>query len=309
MKKIDQQKRKLLQMMAVAAALPAGAFAHPRGGAIQRKKIPHTNETLPSIGLGTSRSFNASLNDKAMMQQLSQVLRHFFAAGGTLIDSSPMYGAAEAVLGTIFTKVNRELVFSATKVWTDGKKAGMDQMQESLRLWHLPTFDLMQIHNLRDWRTHLSTLKQWKEEKRIRYIGVTTYDGHDHDELAQMLKHQRGFDFVQLSYHVLNRTAEKTLFPIIADKGIAVIANRPFQRGDLFRLVKNRPLPPWAAEIHCMSWAQVLLKYIVSHPLITCAIPATSKPKHIRDNMAAMRDIMPDKAMRKTIERYFARLH
>ena len=271
------------------------------------KKIPSTGETLPVIGMGTSRTFDSSL-DEASLAGLADVLQEFFANGGTLIDSSPMYGSAEEVIGALLTRIGMpEQLFSATKVWTDGRQSGIRQMEESARQWGISSFDLMQIHNLRDWRVHLETLRVWKTEGRVRYIGITTSHGRYHDELVEIVRDQP-LDFLQFSYNIADRTAEERLLPLAADLGIAVLVNRPYQRGTLFSKVKGQKLPAWAAEFDCASWGQFFLKYIVSHPTVTCAIPATTKAHHMRDNMAAGFGRLPDPAMRDKMTAYFQAL-
>lgn len=271
------------------------------------KKIPSSGETIPVIGLGTSRTFDA-LGDEELLQQLQKVMQIFFDKQGMLVDSSPMYGSAQAVTGKLLKKINNtQNLFSATKVWTYGKQSGIQQMEESRQLWGIKRFDLMQIHNLRDWKVHYETLKQMKEQGKIRYIGVTTSHGRFHDELETLLK-TLPFDFVQLSYNIDNREVEKRLLPIALDKGIAVIVNRPYQRGDLFSHVRGKALPDWANEIDVSSWGQYFLKFIVSHPAVTSAIPATSKVKHMVDNMAAQFGRLPDAQMRKEMIAYFKSL-
>ena len=271
------------------------------------KKIPSSGEIIPVIGLGTSRTFDA-LGDEELLQQLQKVMQIFFDKQGMLIDSSPMYGSAQVVTGKLLKKINNtQNLFSATKVWTYGKQSGIQQMEESRQLWGIKRFDLMQIHNLRDWKVHYETLKKMKEEGKIRYIGVTTSHGRFHDELETLLK-TLSFDFVQLSYNIDNRDVEKRLLPIALDKGIAVIVNRPYQRGDLFSHVRGKALPGWANEIDVSSWGQYFLKFIVSHPAVTCAIPATSKVKHMVDNMAAQFGRLPDTQMRKEMITYFKSL-
>ncbi|MGD8913167.1 MAG: aldo/keto reductase [Candidatus Thiodiazotropha sp.] len=271
-----------------------------------KKMIPASNEQLPVIGMGTSRTFDTAVNSKTL-GDLGKVLEQFFKMGGSLIDSSPMYGSAEHVLGTLLKRIQPGSLFSATKVWTDGKQHGVTQMELSRKLWGVERFDLMQIHNLRDWQVHLDTLKAMKAEGKIRYIGITTSHGRDHDELYQALS-DNPFDFVQLTYNIRDRTVENRLLPLAKDRGIAVIANRPFARGNLFRLVKEKPLPEWVDEFDCNSWGQFFLKYIVSHPAITCAIPATSKINHVLDNMSAGFGKMPDSTMRKEMENAFERI-
>lgn len=285
-----------------AAAYPA--LVPAAGRTAIRKPIPSTGERLPVIGMGTSRTFDVG-GDRRKRAGLLAVLQAFFDNGGALIDSSPMYGSAEQVTGDLLRQVrNRQALFAATKVWTDGKRAGIEQMRRSMRRMGVERFDLMQIHNLRDWRVHLDTLKQWKAQGRVRYIGITTSHGRFHDELAAILKTEP-FDFVQLSYNIADRTVEKRLLPLAADRGMAVLANRPFQRGALFRRVKGRSLPDWASEFDCYTWAQFFLKFVVSHPAVSCAIPATSRVEHMVDNMGAGFGRLPDASMRGRMVAYF----
>jgi diketogulonate reductase-like aldo/keto reductase len=299
----------LAAALAAAWLNPPGLLAGDKaaiGQTALRKSIPATGETLPVIGLGTSRTFDISRD--ADLSGLAEVLRTFFAKGGELVDSSPMYGEAERVIGELLNRVgNRDKLFAATKVWTDGEQAGIRQMEDSLQKWGISRFDLMQIHNLRDWRTHLKTLRGWKTEGKIRYIGITTSHGRNHGELAEILRNE-SLDFVQFSYNIEDRSAEERLLPLAADRGVAVLVNRPFQRGELFRKVKGQTLPDWAAEFDCASWGQFFLKFIVSHPVVTCVIPATSKVHHLQDNMAAGLGRLPDTAMRKGMLDYFASL-
>jgi diketogulonate reductase-like aldo/keto reductase len=284
------------------AAVP---FVPARARAAQRtlvmKPIPSTGERIPVIGLGTSRTFDVARG--AARSALAPVLQAFFDHGGRLIDSSPMYGAAEEVVGELLKVTRHGSVFAATKVWTDGKEAGIEQMERSRGLWGVPRFDLMQIHNLRDWQVHLATLKDWKAQGRIRYIGITTSHGRMHDELERALERER-FDFVQLSYNLEDREVERRLLPLAAERGTAVLVNRPFQRGGLFDKVRGKPLPPWAKDLGIASWAQYFLKFAVSHPAVTCAIPATSKVKHMEDDMAAGYGELPDAAARERMVRF-----
>lgn len=271
------------------------------------KKIPSSGEMIPVIGFGTSRTFDA-LGDDELMLQLKVVLQSFFNEEGVFVDSSPMYGTAQAVIGKLLKQIKgTENLFSATKVWTYGEQDGIEQMEASRKLWGVKRFDLMQIHNLRDWQVHYETLKKMKEEGKIRYIGVTTSHGRFHDELEVLLE-TLPFDFVQLSYNIATRDVEERLLPIALDKGIAVIANRPYQRGDLFRKVRGKALPKWANDIDVNSWGQFFLKFIVSHPAVTCAIPATSKVKHLLDNMVAQVGQLPDAKMRKNMIYHFQNL-
>jgi len=269
-----------------------------------KKAIPLTGEMLPVIGMGSSRTFDVG-DDAEALKALLEVLQTFFDKGGALIDSSPMYGSSEKVIGNLLQQVkNKNALFSATKVWVDGQEAGVDQMLHSMKLWKVKRFDLMQIHNLRDWQSHLETLKQWKAEGKIRYIGITTSHGRFHDELATVLERE-SFDFVQFSYNIANREVEQRLFPVAKEKGIATLINRPFQRGELFRKVKGKPLPDWAKEIDCQSWGQFFLKFVASHPAVTCVIPATSKVRHMIDNMAAGFGVLPDADTRARMLKYF----
>jgi diketogulonate reductase-like aldo/keto reductase len=269
-----------------------------------RKTIPGTAESLPVIGLGSSRTFDVS-TDAPVIADFVTLIQEFFAQGGELIDSSPMYGSAEQVIGELLSRAgDQDRLFAATKVWTDGEQAGIQQMESSARKWGIDRFDLMQIHNLRDWQTHLKTLKAWKAEGKIRYIGITTSHGRSHRELESILR-QEPFDFVQLSYNIEDRSVEERLLPLAADRGIAVLVNRPYQRGSLFRAVKGKNLPDWASEFDCHSWGQFFLKYIVSHPAVTCVIPATTKLHHLQDNLAAGLGRLPDVELRKKMENFF----
>jgi len=263
------------------------------------KAIPGSEERLPVIGMGTSRTFDVA-PDSEQQAQLLPVLQAFFEHGGGVIDTSPMYGQAEAVLGELLRAVphDRQRLFAATKVWTWGRDEGQRQMQESMRLTGISRFDLIQIHNLRDWQVHLETLQDWKRTGKVRYIGITTSHGRDHEELALALE-IAPFDFVQLSYNIADREAEQRLLPLARERGIAVLVNRPFRRGELFQAVRGTALPDWAAEFDCASWAQFFLKFAVSHPAVTCAIPASSKVHHLVDNMGAGTGQLPDSDMRK----------
>lgn len=292
-------RRRVLQAMAASAALGPGAFAQvPGGQEILKRPIPRTGETLPVIGLGTYRTFDVG-GSAAERAPLKEVLRGFVQRGGTLIDSSPMYGSAETVVGDLATGLGLAgQLFYATKVWTTGREAGIRQMEQSLRRLRIARLDLMQIHNLLDLDTHRQTLKAWKAQGRIRYIGITHYHEGAYDALEQILR-TREFDFVQLNYSIAEREAERRLLPLAADTGTAVIANRPFAQANLFSRVRGKSVPEWAAEFDCASWAQFFLKYIVSHPAVTCAIPATGKPQHLEDNMQAGYGRLPDAATRR----------
>lgn len=307
-------KRKITRrsFLQTAGTLSAGIAVMPKvlfgetARAISRP-IPSSGESIPVIGMGTSRTFDAG-DDPVVRQNLREVLQTFFDNGGAVIDSSPMYGSAETVVGDLLKSIsNKETLFAATKVWTYGKQNGIKQMHESMRRMGVNVMDLMQIHNLRDWKIHLPTLRQWKEEGKIRYIGITTSHGRSHAELEQILRSEP-LDFVQFTYSIGNRTVEDRLIPLAADRGVATLINRPFQRGELFQRVKGKSLPDWSTEFDCRSWGQFFLKFIVSHPAVTCVIPATSKVHHMQDNMSAGFGRLPTKAMRRRMLNTFEAL-
>ncbi len=295
---IEINRRHILKALVAILLSPIPIIASAANEkTVIKKAIPASGELLPVMGLGTSRTFDVA-DDPKTLALLQQVLRQFFQQGGALIDSSPMYGKAEQVTGKLLKRVdNRGSLFAATKVWTDGAEEGVAQMNRSFQRMGVEVMDLMQVHNLRDWQVHLKTLRQWKEQGRIRYIGITTSHGRSHRELEAVLKAEP-FDFVQLSYNIVDREVEKRLLPLAQDKGIAVLANRPFQRGALFKVVQGHALPEWASDIDCATWGQIFLKYIVSHPAVTCAIPATSKLHHMVDNMGAGLGRLPDQRLR-----------
>lgn len=266
--------------------------------AMHQREIPTTKESLPVIGMGTWQTFDVSRDAEP---PLYDVLRAFAEGGGRLIDSSPMYGRSEEVTGDLVAKVGLPAKpFIATKVWTSGKDAGIRQMRDSMRKLRMKACDLMQVHNLLDVDTHLDTLAEWKKQGLVRYVGVTHYTASGADAVAKVIS-RRPVDFVQINYSVAERDAEDRLLPLCRDKGVAVIANRPFAGGDMFRRLRGKPIPPWAAEIDCATWAQLMLKFVVSHPAMTCAIPASARPEHTRDNMQAGYGRMPDAATRKRI--------
>jgi len=272
------------------------------------RPIPSTGEVLPVIGLGTWRAFDVGTGE-AVRRPLRKVLRLFLDAGGRIIDSSPMYGSAEAVTGDLLADIpGAPRPFLATKVWTTGAERGILQMQRSAQLLRAEPIDLMQIHNLVDWRTHLASLRRMKEEGSIRYIGITHYTIGALAELAHILAHEPGIDFVQLGYSLATRAAETEILPVAASRGVAVIANQPLERGDLFRRVRGRPLPDWAGEFDCTSWAQLFLKYILAEPAVTCVIPATGSPAHMKDDLAAGFGRLPDARQRQQIRALWDRL-
>jgi diketogulonate reductase-like aldo/keto reductase len=300
-----KRRQFLKSMMAAGVSLPLlNSRILAKDKPAIKKPIPSSGELLPVIGMGTSRTFD--VYDDEDLQKLLPVLQAFFDKGGALIDSSPMYGSSEKVIGDLLKQVNnKDALFSATKVWIDGKSEGVSQMQNSMKLWGVNKFDLMQIHNLRDWEVHLDTLRQWKADGKIRYIGITTSHGRFHEELENILETEDAFDFLQCSYNLANRDVEARLLPIAREKGIATLINRPFQRGSMFNKVKGKQLPNWAKDFDCESWGQFFLKFVVSHPAVTCVIPATSKRHHMVDNMSAGFGGLPDAKTRQRMIEFF----
>jgi diketogulonate reductase-like aldo/keto reductase len=295
----DPGRRRVLQGLAGATALAAsGAHAVPEPPLIT-KAIPVSSETIPAIGMGTWLTFNVAPYTDARRQRV-EVLRAFFNAGGRLVDSSPMYGLAEAAIGYCREQLDgAPALFAATKVWTPTRLAGVAQMNLSLQLWGLERFDLMQVHNMVDWEAHLATLLAWKEQGRVRHIGITTSHGRRHDEMLAVIERSKEFDAVQFSYSIADREAERRLLPAAQAQGKAVLVNRPFRTGELFERVAGKPVPAWAGEIGCRSWAQYFLKFVISHPAVTCAIPATSSVAHMRENMQAQRGPLPNPEQRQ----------
>lgn len=267
------------------------------------RPIPQSNEALPVVGIGTWQTFDIA-QTRPEMEQRKDVLRTLFDAGGTVVDSSPMYGRAEAVVGALLDDMKaHDKAFRATKVWTTGEAAGIRQMTESAAKMRGP-IDLMQIHNLVDWRTHLRTLRGWKDQQRIRYVGLTHYTVPALEELAAIVATER-VDFLQFAYSINVRAAETRLLPLAAERGVAIIINRPFDSGSLFSRVRGKALPAWASEFDCATWSQFFLKYILGHAAVTCVIPATAKPDHARDNAAAGIGRLPDEAQRKRMAAYW----
>jgi aryl-alcohol dehydrogenase-like predicted oxidoreductase len=299
-------RRQVLRFGLSTAAVLITGGASMTASMIQRA-IPGSGESLPVIGLGTWQAFDVGNNPRARAS-VKQVLSDFARLRGKVIDSSPMYGTSETVTGDLAAELQlREQLFFATKVWTRGREAGIRQMEESFRRLRTQRIDLLQVHNLVDWRIHLATLRQWKEQGKVRYIGMTHYTASAYQDLAQVIAAE-DLDFVQLNYSVAEREAERRLLPLAAERRVAVLINRPFAEGALFKKVRGKPLPQWAGEIGCASWAQYFLKFIVAHPAVTCAIPATSKAEHLLDNMQAGVGTLPDSAMRERMARHVAAL-
>jgi diketogulonate reductase-like aldo/keto reductase len=301
-------RRALLGALATTGAV-AGLprISSAQRGPILTGKIPSSGEDLPLVGLGTWITFNVG-NDPAARDACAEVMRAFFAAGGRMIDSSPMYGSSQPVIGYGLQKLGMpDRVFSAEKVWTSGGARGPAQIEASRRLWGVPRFDLLQVHNLLSWEAHLQTLFAMKEAKQLRHVGITTSEGRRHRDFEQIMQKQP-LDFIQVTYNVLDREVERRILPLARERGMAVIINRPFREGDLIRKIARHPLPGFAGEIDCANWAQVLLKFIVSHPAVTCAIPATTRADHVRENMAASYGRLPDEAMRARIVAHVEKL-
>ena len=269
------------------------------------KPIPSTGEQIPVVGLGTWPVFDVG-TDEASRRPLREVVRRLVETGGTMIDTSPMYGRSEGVTGDLVTELGyRDKVFLATKVWISGRERGIEQMARSERLMQTPVIDLMQIHNLVDWRTHLATMRGMKANGRLSYIGITHYTTHSLGELARILEQEDGIDFVQCGYSLATREAEQRLFPVCEARGVAVIVNQPLERGTLFRAVHGAALPGWAAEFDCASWAELFLKYLIAEPAVTVVIPATNKPEHMADNLKAGSGRLPDPRQREQIRRWW----
>jgi diketogulonate reductase-like aldo/keto reductase len=290
---MDPRRRALLAFLATAAALRP-ALAQDR---IMTRKIPSTGEELPAIGLGTWQTFDVGNGERGPLREVLKLL------DGNMVDSSPMYGTSETVAGDLMAEVKKRL-FVATKVWTSGRDAGIKQMETSFKRLRVQTMDLMQVHNLVDVDTHTKTLLDLKSRHKIRYIGITHYTSSAYAEVERQMKKAQ-YDFLQINYSLGERESENRILGLARDRNMAVIINRPFAEGALFRKTKNKPLPPWAAELGIESWAQYFLKWIVSHPAVTCAIPGTGNPKHMTDNLGAGRGPIPDAAARTRMTKYF----
>ncbi len=293
-----REAAKLIGGTAAAVVLPSTTQAAAESSTMLTRMIPSSGETLPVIGLGTWRAFDVDLTSD-IRRQLEEVLSLFVKLGERGVDSSPMYGRAEEVIGELTAALGiRERLFLATKVWTRGRENGIESIERSMALLRTNRIDLMQVHNLLDVHTHLATLRQWKEQGRIRYIGVTHYNSSAFPEIEKILRTEK-LDFLQINYSLMEPEAEQRVLPLAQERGVAVIVNRPFGAGDLFDKVRSKPLPGWAAEFDCRSWAQFFLKWIAAHPAVTCAIPATNKPSHLQDNLQAGTGRLPDANMRR----------
>jgi diketogulonate reductase-like aldo/keto reductase len=304
-------RKKFLQGAGAASLLlssgfPGAAFAAP-GKRMATRAIPGSGERMPMVGVGTARVFNVSL-DRKTRARLTEVLKIMLAAGGRILDTSPMYGTAEPVSGRLIGEMGvREKIFIATKVWTRGREAGIAQMRQSLTRFGTKKIELMQVHNLVDWRTQLKTCREWKEKGIFKYIGLTHYTPAAFDELAAIIRAEP-IDFLQIPYSIVNRQAERVLFPLVRERKIALITHRNFEVGRLFRRVRGVKLPGWAAEFDCASWGQFFLKFVLGHPASTCVIPGTSKPRHMRDNIQAGMGRQPDLKTRERMARLVAEL-
>src|SRR5437016_8614551 len=296
-----REAARLITAGAGVLLLPSGAAraqAANESSAMLMRAIPSSYEKLSAIGLGTWRTFDVDLASDNR-RQLDEVLALFVKLGGRVIDTSPMYGRAEQVIGDLTAALGiREKLFFATKVWTQGKQAGIESMKRSMARLRAERIDLMKFHNLVDVSTHLATLREWKAQGRIRYIGITHYESGAFPDVEKILRREK-LDFLQINYSLMEREAEKRILPLAQERGVAVIVNRPFGAGDLFGKVRSKPLPDWATEFDCQSWAQFFLKWIVGHPAVTCAIPATDKPDHIEDNMQGGIGRLPDVKVRQ----------
>ncbi len=282
----------------------AGAAVPRLGDPLMTRPVPSSGEALPVVGLGTWQTFDIGA-DPAVRAPRREVLRLLLEGGGRVIDSSPMYGRSEAVVGALLAELGaRDQAFLATKVWTRGRAQGVDQMAQSLGRFKTSRLDLMQVHNLVDWQTQLKTLRAWKEEGKIRYLGITHWTSGALDDLAAVIEREP-LDFVQLAYSIGVRNAERRLLPLAADKGVAVLINRPYEKGAAFRKVQGARLPAWVAEFGAASWGQFFLKFILAQPAVTCVIPGTAKPKHMTDNLGAGRGRLPDAKQRQMMVQFW----
>jgi diketogulonate reductase-like aldo/keto reductase len=302
-------RREVLQgtLATTAAAVLPATRAEAQGSSPSTKTIPPTGERLPVVGLGSWITFNVG-DDEELQNECAAVMAAFFEAGGRMIDSSPMYGSSQPTIGYGLKKLALpQTLFAADKVWISNPASGPDQIERSRSYWGVPRFDLLQVHNLLSWEQHLQMLFAMKADGKVRYVGISTSEGRRHDEMERIMASQP-IDFVQVTYNVLDRDVEARILPLARDRGIAVIVNRPFRQGRLFPELERHPLPPWVAETGAGNWAQFVLKFIVSHPAVTCAIPATTRVDHVRENMAAASGILPDDALRQRMADYVRQL-
>ena len=284
--KITRRSASKLLAIGTSSLLLNPVFSQQKNQVMNSRIIPSSNEKIPIVGLGTWQTFDVGISDSERAP-LKEVLKVLIRHGGSVIDSSPMYGQSEKVVGDLTAELQiKEKIFEATKVWTSGKEEGIKQLNTSLRLMQVNQMDLMQIHNLIDWKTHLKTLRKWKEEQKIRYIGITHYHAGGYAEMEKIMRNEV-IDFVQINYNLAVRDAADRILPLAKDKGIAVLINRPYEGGSLFRLIKNKTLPNWASEFDANTWGQFFLKYILANPSVTCVIPGTSKAHHMLDNAQA----------------------
>ncbi len=289
----------------IASTTLAGRSLLAAGQPVTLRAIPASGETIPALGLGSWITFDVPPADTKRRERCFEVIREFLLAGGRMIDSSPMYGYAQDLIGEALRQpAVPNTAFAATKVWIPGARLGEKQMEQALELWGMESLDLIHVHNMVDWQSHLPWLQRWKAEGRVRYLGISTSHGRRHDEMAEVIRSQP-FDFVQFTYNLADREAEQRLLPLARQHGKAVVINRPFRGGELFRQVAGRALPGWAEEIGCHSWAQFFLSWVISHPAVTCAIPATSNPEHLRENMAVLRSPLPTEQQRQRMLDWF----
>lgn len=296
-------RRAVVQGLGIGMSLPLMPRAWGQAADLTTRVIPKSKEALPLVGLGTWITFNVG-DDPVLMDECAAVIAAFLEGGGRMIDSSPMYGSSQPTIGYGLRKLGHpKRLFSAEKVWISDPGEGAAQIEVSKEYWGVGKFDLMQVHNLVSWDEHLPALFEMKAAGRLRYVGITTSEGRRHREIEEVMA-TRPIDFVQVTYNILDREAEERILPLAQEKGIAVIVNRPFRQGDLIRQVEDEPLPAWIAETGARSWAQFLLKFIISHPAVTCAIPATTRVDHVRENLEAARGILPDEKLRRRMAAY-----
>ncbi len=291
-----------LLALAAGSALPP-LTARGESGEILTREVPAVGESLPLVGLGSWITFNVG-DDPVLLESCTAVMAAFFADGGRMIDSSPMYGSSQATIGHALAELDAvDRVYAADKIWTSSPSEGPAQVEASRRDWGVSRFDLLQVHNLLAWEENLETLQAMKADGEIRHIGITTSHGRRHDTIERILR-EADIDFVQLTYNIVDREAEERLLPLARERGIGIIANRPFQQKRLIRRLEGEPLPEWAAEIDAETWAQFILKFIISHPAVSCAIPATTRVDHVRENLAAAREPLPDAELRQRMADY-----